>query len=67
MSKLMSAVKSFISDENGVTAIEYGLLAAVVGLALATAAGLLADDIKGVFTKIGTELKTAVGTGGSGS
>jgi pilus assembly protein Flp/PilA len=62
MSKLMSSVKSFIADENGVTAIEYGLLAAVVGLALATTAGLLADDIKSVFTKIGTELKAAVGT-----
>lgn len=67
MSKFMSAVKAFVADENGVTAIEYGLLAAVVGLALAAAAGTLADDIEGVFTEIGTRLTSAVGGGGSGT
>lgn len=64
MSKFMSAVKAFVADENGVTAIEYGLLAAVVGLALATAAGTLAGDIEGVFNEIGERLTSAVGGGG---
>jgi len=63
MSKFMSAVKAFVADENGVTAIEYGLLAAVVGLALATAAGVLAGNLEDVFTEIGSRLTGAVGGG----
>ena len=43
MKKLAQATKKFWKDESGVTAIEYGLIAALVGLAIivgATALGL---------------------------
>jgi pilus assembly protein Flp/PilA len=60
MSKFMSAVKAFVADENGVTAIEYGLMAALVGLAIVAGAKALGDDLSGAFTTIGTRLKAAI-------
>lgn len=56
MSTITSAIKTFVTDENGVTAIEYGLIAALVGIALAGAAEALGADITALFTKIGEEL-----------
>lgn len=56
MSTITSAIKAFIADENGVTAIEYGLIAALVGIALAGAAEALGSDITALFNKIGEEL-----------
>jgi pilus assembly protein Flp/PilA len=52
MSKFTSAVKAFAADENGVTAIEYGLIAALIGVAIATVADDVGDRVTLVFTKI---------------
>lgn len=53
----MNAIKKFIRDEEGVTAIEYGLLAAFVALAIITAATNLGTEIGNLFGKITTKLK----------
>ncbi|HEX8884403.1 MAG TPA: Flp family type IVb pilin [Noviherbaspirillum sp.] len=58
MSTFTSAVKTFMADENGVTAIEYGLIAALVGVAIAGAAQALGTDLSNLFTTIGTKLTT---------
>lgn len=60
MSTMMSAVKRFVADENGVTAIEYGLIAALIGVAMAVTAGLLGDQIKATFERVTTELSNAL-------
>jgi pilus assembly protein Flp/PilA len=52
MSKITSAVKAFIADENGVTAIEYGLIASLIGVAMVTAAGLLGTKLDQVFRDV---------------
>lgn len=54
----MNAIKKFIRDEEGVTAIEYGLLAAFVALAIITAATNLGTEISALFGKITTKLKS---------
>lgn len=56
MSNITSAIKTFIADENGVTAIEYGLIAALIGVGIATAATLIGKDIKTAFDYIATKL-----------
>jgi pilus assembly protein Flp/PilA len=56
MSNFTSAFKAFVADENGVTAIEYGLIAALVGVAIATAAGLMGDKLELLFTTITNKL-----------
>jgi pilus assembly protein Flp/PilA len=59
MKTIFTAVQAFIADEDGVTAIEYGLIAALVGVAMAGAAKLLGAEIKTTFNNVVTSLKSA--------
>lgn len=52
MSKIVSAIKTFVADENGVTAIEYGLIAALVGVAIVTAATNLGKQLNTTFDAV---------------
>ena len=52
-------LKQFLNNEDGATAIEYGLIAALVGVAIITAVGLVGDSLDEVFTKISTDLSAA--------
>jgi pilus assembly protein Flp/PilA len=58
MSKFTSAVKAFIADENGVTAIEYGLIAALIGVVIAGTAKTLGTTLDTVFKDVNTKLGT---------
>ncbi|KQY00223.1 MULTISPECIES: Flp family type IVb pilin [Massilia] len=58
MSNFISAVKTFAADENGVTAIEYGLIAALIGVAMAAAATTVGEKVEGVFTYVAGKLVT---------
>jgi pilus assembly protein Flp/PilA len=53
MKKLAQASKTFWKDESGVTAIEYGLIAALVGLAIIVGATALGGKLGTLFTNIG--------------
>jgi pilus assembly protein Flp/PilA len=53
MSKLISR---FLRDENGATAIEYGLIAALVAVAAMGAIGTMGEAVTGVFTDVATKL-----------
>ncbi|WP_229429802.1 MULTISPECIES: Flp family type IVb pilin [unclassified Massilia] len=52
MNTMFSAIKTFVADENGVTAIEYGLIAALIGVAMATVAKTLGSEIKDTFQDV---------------
>lgn len=45
-----------IESEKGVTAIEYGLLASVISLAIIVAATLVGTNLNAVFNTIATKL-----------
>ncbi len=45
-------MKKFFKDESGATAIEYGLIAAAVGLMLVVAAPILATAISTLFGEL---------------
>lgn len=47
----------FAKDESGATAIEYGLIAALVSIAIITAATSLGTNIAGTFTKVAGNMK----------
>jgi pilus assembly protein Flp/PilA len=53
MKKLAQASKKFWKDESGATAIEYGLIAALVGLAIIVGATALGGKLGTLFTNIG--------------
>jgi pilus assembly protein Flp/PilA len=54
----MSKFVKFVKDESGATAIEYGLIAAAMGLALVTAMPMLATAITGKFSSLATHVQT---------
>lgn len=46
----------FVKDESGVTAIEYGLIATLIGVAIIAGATLLGTQLNTVFTNLATTL-----------
>ena len=53
-------VKSFTRDEEGVTAIEYGLIAALIAVVIIVAVKAVGVELTAVFTKVSTELAAAL-------
>lgn len=60
MKKRSHAWVQFAQDEGGATAIEYGLLAALVALGIAAGATTLGTELGLLFGRIATRLSTAV-------
>jgi pilus assembly protein Flp/PilA len=56
MSKFASAVKTFVADENGVTALEYGMIAALIGAVIAGTVKALGGSIETAFNSIKTAM-----------
>lgn len=57
----------FKDDESGATAIEYGLIAALIAIAIIAGAGALGNALNKQFNSIATELgKHTVPAGGGG-
>ena len=54
---LKSMIQKFWSDESGATAIEYGLIAAGIALAIITVVNSLGSTMNDKFTSINTSLK----------
>ena len=47
----------FVGDESGATAIEYGLIAALIAVAIIAAATTLGTKLSSTFNKVSTQLK----------
>ena len=52
----MNIVKRFAKDESGATAIEYGLIASLVAVAIIVALGSLGTKLTNTFNKVGNSL-----------
>ncbi len=55
--KLKHQLLKFLSDESGATAIEYGLIAAGIALAIIAVVNGLGSNLNTQFTSINTSLK----------
>jgi pilus assembly protein Flp/PilA len=51
---------SFIREENGVTAIEYGLIAALIAIAIIVALTALGDALSSNFDKVSSNMNNAI-------
>lgn len=60
-------IKNFINDESGATAIEYGLIAALIAVVIITGVTLLGNNLNATFLNIAGNLGGTVGSGSSGS
>ena len=52
----MNSIKNFFNDETGVTAIEYGLIAALVAVGITASVTTIGAKIKIAFAAIATAL-----------
>ncbi len=53
----MTTFKKLTRDENGATAIEYGLIAALIAVAAITAMGAVGTNLNDTFTNVATAMK----------
>jgi len=59
---MVKAMVRFLNDEEGATAIEYGLIAALISVAIIIGAGLVGTAVNTTFTNVAG---TMTGAGGS--
>jgi len=52
----MNFIKNFIAEEDGVTAIEYALIAALIAAVIAAAVTTLGTNIRGIFQRLATSI-----------
>jgi pilus assembly protein Flp/PilA len=52
----MTMFKKLFTDESGATAIEYGLIAALIAVAVITAATTVGTNLSATFAKVGSSL-----------
>ena len=53
----MTTFQKLISNEDGATAIEYGLIAALIAVAAITAMGAIGTNLNSTFTNVATALR----------
>jgi pilus assembly protein Flp/PilA len=59
---MKALVSRFLKDESGATAIEYGLIASLIAVAIITAATTLGGNISATFNSISSKIKPAATT-----
>ena len=57
MTSLYLSIQRFLNDEEGVTAIEYGLLASLIAVVIITAVTVTGSNLRVIFENIVTCLK----------
>jgi len=57
---MLKHIKSFCTDEAGATAIEYGLIAALVSVAAIGALTTMGNTLNTLFTTVSNSMNTAV-------
>lgn len=65
MKTLWNKMQQFLRDEEGVTAIEYALIAALIAVVIIAAVTLVGEEVSQTFTTIGNTLQDANSGGGS--
>lgn len=53
----MTLIKSLLEDEQGATAIEYGLIAALIAVAAITAMTNLGSNVSGTFNNVKNKMQ----------
>jgi pilus assembly protein Flp/PilA len=54
---MKSRIQQFVKNDDGATAIEYGLIASLIALAIITAATALGTKLSGTYNKVAANLK----------
>lgn len=62
MKRTFKMIRSFINDESGATAVEYGLMVALIAAVIIVGAELLGEKVNDKFAFVASEVAKA-GTG----
>jgi pilus assembly protein Flp/PilA len=55
----MQTIRHFIADDSGATAIEYGLIAALIAVVIIGALSTIGTNLRTAFNTVGTSLVTS--------
>jgi pilus assembly protein Flp/PilA len=58
-----STLRQFVADEEGATAVEYGLIVALIAVVIAATVGDIGQQLLGVFGSVKAALPAAAGGG----
>jgi pilus assembly protein Flp/PilA len=64
---MLKTIQSFVKDESGATAIEYGLIAALVSVAGIAALTAMGSSLRAMFETVSSKLDGAVKQANSGT
>ena len=56
---MTNKIAKFMHDESGATAIEYGLIAAILSIGIITVLKSVRTELQNTFTKVKTEMQSA--------
>jgi pilus assembly protein Flp/PilA len=56
---MKNLLSRFVKDESGATAIEYGLIAALIAVAIIVALGILGNNVRNTFQYVGNSIGAA--------
>lgn len=59
LNKLIAKIQAYAADKDGATAIEYGLIAGGISLAIVAAVFAFGDDLKTMFNSLATAMGEA--------
>jgi len=54
---MLRNIMNFVTDEEGASAVEYGLLAALIAAVIVTAVGAVGTSLNDTFTKVAASIK----------
>ena len=63
--KMLKLIKRFLKEEDGVTAIEYGLIAALIAVVIIVGAAAVGTSLNNIFQDISSEFSEAANSGGN--
>jgi pilus assembly protein Flp/PilA len=58
--QVIHSIQRFAQDEEGVTAIEYGLIAALIAVVIITSVQLVGTNLTAVFNEVAARLAAAI-------
>jgi pilus assembly protein Flp/PilA len=64
---MITTIRNFVKDESGATAIEYGLIAALVSVAGIAALTAMGSSLRSMFETVSSKLDGAVKQANSGN
>jgi pilus assembly protein Flp/PilA len=58
--RIQALINSMRTEEDGATAVEYGLMVSLIAVAIITAVGIIGTNLNDMFTAVGGKIGTTI-------